>query len=145
MYSVTELSKMFHTSRPTIYRKLKSKSLQHYISDTDKGKMLSQEGLNAFQLIMADSKVISNDTEQKHHHYSNDTEQLIDSLREQIEELKKDKLNMIEDKKELLNQINTKEKQLDNTLTLLKDSQNKILLLSEVPKTKKTWWKFWRQ
>lgn len=57
MYTVSELAKMFNTTRQTIYNKLESEDLQPFINKTDKGLRLQIEGMNALQLIMSESKI----------------------------------------------------------------------------------------
>ena len=142
MYSVTELSKMFNTTRATIYNKFKDVSIQHYVKDTKTGRKLEKEGLSEFQILMAESKRYSKNTSKNTVKNSSLNTDYIESLKEQIIELK-------EDKKNLLEQIKTKDSQLENKnntiksqIDLIKNGQDKILLLSEHKKNN-PWWKFW--
>lgn len=59
MYSVSDLSKMYSTSRQTIYVKLTDARLTEFIEVTDKGKRLKQEGLSMFNLVMSSCKLDS--------------------------------------------------------------------------------------
>jgi hypothetical protein len=57
MYSVAKLAEMYETTRQTVNEKFKLEELKPYIIEDKKGKKLITEGLNVFNLIMADSKV----------------------------------------------------------------------------------------
>ena len=105
MYTVTELSKMFKTTRVTIYNKFKHKDIQEFVIVTKQGKKLLPEGFNKFQLIMSDSKVYNRNDEKPLQVNTSFNEAYINSLKEQIVEVKKDKDRLID-------QLNVKEKQL---------------------------------
>lgn len=144
MYSATQLSKMFKTTRATIYSKFKHTDIQKFVVDTKQGKKLLPEGLNQFQLLMSESKVYKESEHKAIQPVQLDTSfknNYINSLRDQIEHLKQeneilrdDKNKQIEDlredKEKLLNQL---EKQIE----LAKNSQ---LLLLEGKKEKKRSW-----
>jgi DNA-binding transcriptional MerR regulator len=56
-YKVGELARMFTVSRQTIYSKLKCQEIRPYITQSDKGKVLSLEGLERLRLLLADSMI----------------------------------------------------------------------------------------
>ena len=153
MYSALDLARMFNTTKVTIYKKLKDKSLLEFIKETDNGKKLMQEGLNQFQLLMSESKVsykVTNKqkkinlsfTSTDNNDYQDNYEKIdsnftkvnndyIENLKEQIDYLKKDRerlLNQLEKKDEII------EKQIllaEHSQKILTDSQEKLLLLEQ--------------
>jgi hypothetical protein len=144
MYSVVDLAKMFNTTRSTIYNKLESESIQEYIITTKQGKRLQKDGINVFQLIMAESKVVSNatDIQQINKQVDNNLNtDYIDSLNKQIEELKNDKTRLykeLDTKNDLLSQQQFQ-------ITDLINKNNNLLLLEKNPEKdvkekKKFWW-----
>lgn len=142
MYSVTELSKIFKTTRKTIYRKMDTPGIQKYIESTPTGKKLIQEGFYEFQLLMSASKVNTNSIQEdmKEPTY---TKEHVETLKDQIEELKTDKNKLYEEIQIKNNLLDKTFKALENNQKLLTSSQEK-LLLTESEKTKKNWWKFWK-
>jgi ATP phosphoribosyltransferase len=148
MYSVTELAKMFKTTRKTIYTKLNTENIQEYVENTKNGKRLLENGLSEFQLIMANSKISQENQNQEFDtkHKSNDyyspfTHDYINQLKEEITELKKDK-------EYLRIQLNNSQELLKTRDNLLEKTQKKILLLygekENNQKNKSSWWKFWQ-
>jgi hypothetical protein len=144
MYSVTELSKIFKTTRKTIYRKLETPSIQKYIEQTPNGKKLIQEGFNEFQLLMSTSKVNTSTTQDdtKEPMY---TKEHVEDLKSQINELKDDK-NRLYEEIQIKNDLLEKTLQaLDNNQKLLKSSQEQLLLnesKESKKNSKKNWWPF---
>ena len=135
-YGITELAKIFNTTRATIYRKLDTESMQQYVIQSQKGKRLLQEGLTQFQLIMAESKVTNI---QKKDEKKDLTEDYIDTLKTQIDSLNKDKENLYKEIAEKNVQLNTAYDIINNSQKLLTESNEKIKLLQE-KKDKKTIW-----
>jgi hypothetical protein len=130
-YGITELARMFKTTRATIYRKLDTDSIQQYVIQSQKGKKLLQEGLTQFQLIMAESKVTNI---QKKDEKKDLTDDYINNLKNQIDSLSKDKENLY---KEIVEK---------NSQKLLTESNEKIKLLEEKKlKDKKTIWDIFKK
>ena len=136
MYSVTELSKIFKTTRVTIYNKFKDKDIQQYVKNTKQGKKLEKEGFNMFQLLMSQSKVNDKITQNEGKVNSSLKDDYINSLKEQIvkqeiqiEELKQEKNELKEEKK-------TESEFLKEQL-----KQTQLLLTTTTEKQKnKSWW-----
>jgi hypothetical protein len=154
MYSVADLAKIYNTTRKTIYKKMDTPSIKKYIKSTQNGKKLMPEGFNEFQLLMSMSRVYTK-SDSIHEVKSQKTEKVdikdmytkehINDLKQQIEELKNDKLKLFE---ELQNKNMLLEKALitiENSQNILKESTNRILLLESNNKENLSWWKFWKK
>jgi DeoR/GlpR family transcriptional regulator of sugar metabolism len=142
-YGITELARMFKTTRATIYRKLDTDSIQQYVIQSQKGKKLLQEGLTQFQLIMAESKVTNI---QKKDEKKDLTDDYINNLKNQIDSLSKDKENLYKEIVEKNSQLKTAYNIINNSQKLLTESNEKIKLLEEKKlKDKKTIWDIFKK
>jgi tRNA uridine 5-carbamoylmethylation protein Kti12 len=137
MYSVTELAKIFNTTRKTIYTKLETDNIQSYVEDTKQGKRLKKEGFNILQLLMSESKV----TEDKQNNSVTYTEHIqdhINSLKSQIETLRIDKDKQIEELKEEIKYFKEEKK---TEVEFLREQLKQTQLLTETKKQeKKSFW-----
>ena len=141
MYSVTELSKIFKTTRVTIYNKFKDKDIQQYVKSTKQGKKLEKEGFNMFQLLMSQSKVNDKITQNESKVNNSLKDDYINSLKEQIvkqeiqiKELKQEKNELKQEKNELKEEKKTEIEYFKNQL-----QQTQLILTTEKPKNK-SWW-----
>jgi len=136
MYSVTELARMYNTTRATIYSKLQDESILQYVAETKNGKRLQKEGLNQFQLLMAESKKSIERCTTNTQLYTNYTNEYIDNLKARIAELENDK-------KMLYGQVEQQNKQIEQQNEIMKSQ----LLLLNPPKAElnKNWWQFWKK
>jgi peptidoglycan hydrolase CwlO-like protein len=148
-YGITELAKMFNTTRATIYRKLEQEYIKEYVIQTTKGKKLLQEGLSHFQILMAESRVTNNQKKEP----SNDfKDEYIDNLKKQVDSLSKDKENLYKEIEEKNNQLNNAYQIINNSQKLLSESNEKIKLLEDKEsnnnknlKDKKTFWNIFKK
>jgi hypothetical protein len=123
VYTASDLSKMFNVTPKTIYKKLKDIKVKEFVVNTKDGLRLQQEGFNHFQMLMADSKVNNRVTVEQLQVNDSVKDDYISNLKVQIEDLKKDKVMLIE--------------QLEKQTKLTEYSQ---LLLLESAKEKKSFW-----
>ena len=140
MYTANELAKMYNVSNKTIYSKFKHESIKDYVTNTKKGLRLEQEGFNTFQLLMAESKSNNRVTVESSQSNSSVKDEYINTLKEQIEYLKKDKDNLQEQNVKLLNQ-------LEKHVLLLNQAQNDVrekTLLLENKNNKSFWQKIFK-
>jgi hypothetical protein len=118
MKKISEVAKLLQTSRQTIYNKIDKLNLQAYLTVTDDGKMLSEEGIEKIRESI--SGTIDSQTPAKN---LTDT-RLIDTLMDTIKRLEK----VIEEKDKQINQLHI----------LL--GQNNQLLLENKGQKKKWFW-----
>ncbi len=166
MYSSTELAKMFKTTTVTINRKFKDKSLTPYLVKTRSknngkiGYMLKLEGLNQFQLLMSESKVIKNVVTQDKDVYKSFSSANLEELSDPKKEVVKNVNNNFQDEyiqnlkeqikkqddqiEHLKNQIEKKDDVIEKHVMLveysqklLAKSQEKLLLIES--KKNKNW------
>jgi FtsZ-binding cell division protein ZapB len=130
MYTVTNLATMFNTSRNTIYAKLKDARIKEFVYQTEKGLRLKQDGFSVLQLLLSESKLNINSTEEGKNENNTDNE-LIKVLREQIEELKVEKT-------ELKKEISEWQKKYDAIVGVVLEQQKQQLLL-ESEKNRPFW------
>lgn len=130
MYTVTELADLFNTSRNTIYSKLKSSKIKDFVVKTEKGSRLKKEGINVLQLLMSESKVSVNLTQEGANNKNcSEINELVSILKEQVEELKKEKLELKKEKAEM------QEKYDALVGVLLEQQKQQLLLESEKSKS----------
>lgn len=122
MYGVSELAKMYSTTRQTVYNKFKDERLQEYLTYEDGKKRLKPEGLQLFGHVMADCKTsdvkINNDvdvnfTSENRSIIDSLTKEYIESLKQQIEDLKKDKSILQEQLTQVMNTLIERQRLLD--------------------------------
>ena len=51
VYTMSEAAKLIGVSRQSIYKKIDRPALQEYLSDSDKGKVISEKGLNVLRKL----------------------------------------------------------------------------------------------
>lgn len=146
MYGVSELAKMYNTTRQTIYNKFKDERLKEYFAYEDGKKRLKLEWLQIFNHIMAESKNIDvNDDDNINAKITDEidakpsglTSEYIESLKQQIDDLKKDKSKLQEQLSHVLkdnSMLHEKLSQIANTLL----EQQRLL---EEPKERKGLWR----
>lgn len=125
MYGATELSKMFNTTRQTVYAKWKDDRLKEYLIENDGKRKLKTEGLHLFTFIMSESKIVENlnvtntqniddtVTVENDTKSTDFTKEYIESLKAQIEDLKKDKSILQEQLSQVMNTLLDRQKQLE--------------------------------
>jgi predicted DNA-binding protein YlxM (UPF0122 family) len=149
MYSISEISKMIGVSRQSIYKKIDKEGLQEYLIDGEKGKVVTDEGLDVLKGLFSEYLDSKPDTDNLQEKNSSTTDNLqadyIDSLKSDIEYLK----GVISDERESLRDIISDQSQqitsltrlLENSQVLLKQQQEKILFLESPPvKEKASFW-----
>ncbi len=118
MTKISEVAKLLSTSRQTIYNKIVKLNLQEFVTVTDEGKTLSDEGIEKIR----ESMTVVNDSPSASKPLT-DT-RLIDTLMDNVKTLEK----VIEEKDRQINQLHV----------LL--SQNNQLLLENKENKKKWFW-----
>jgi hypothetical protein len=122
MTKISDVAKLLKTSRQTIYNKIYKLNLQEYLTSTDDGKMLSDEGIEKIResmTVVNDSLSVSKPL--------TDT-RLIDTLMDTIKRLEK--------------VIEEKDRQI-NMLHMLLSQNNQLLLENKEQKQNKKW--FWQK
>jgi hypothetical protein len=155
MYPVSEVAKKLGVSRQSVYNRLDKKELQEYIHLTEKGKMISSEGVEVLKGLYS----VNSDSQQTVSRQSEDSlftpvgqdtdnplEPLLNNLKEQVDYLKsviteKDKqLSASQDQSVNLTRL------LENSQVLLKQHQEKILFLENPPiKEKRSFWDIFKR
>jgi len=148
MYSVAELSKIFNTSRKTMYIKLKEPEIREFVYQAEKGLRLKQEGFNVLQVLLSKSKLAANVTEEVNNdvtveYNAGEKIELINILKEQVEELKKEKLEWKEEKAEIQKKYDEMIIRYDTLVGALLEQQKQQLLL-ENEKSRPFWKKIFR-
>jgi chromosome segregation ATPase len=145
MYTVSELAKMFNTTKATIYSKLEDSDLSDEIIHDKRGKKLTQKGLSKLQLIMAESRVAKNTDVSINEkidykdEYINNLKKQIQDLQKDKEDLKNDKTKIESEKERLFNELNNKDKLIND----LVEKNNNLLLVEKNPiRKEKKWWPF---
>jgi hypothetical protein len=118
MTKISDVAKLLKTSRQTIYNKIDKLNLQEYLTVTDEGKMLSDEGIEKIRQSINgvnDSPPVSNPLTDN---------RLVDTLMDNNRALQK----VIEEKDRQINQLHM----------LL--SQNNQLMLENKEQKKKWFW-----
>jgi predicted RNase H-like nuclease (RuvC/YqgF family) len=124
MTKISEVAKLLGISRQTVYIKINKLNLQQYLTITDSGKALSDEGVEKIRAslnLSHDSNPIVNQVTDNLH-----IDRLVDALSSQVTDLKK----VIEEKDKQINQLH-----------ILLGQNNQLLL--ENKEQKKKW--FWRK
>ena len=125
MYGVTQLAKMYGTTRQTIYNKLEDSRLKEFVIDKD-GKKLILDGLNMFNVVMAEGKVRQPKDAEKD---ISDTSKLNEMTQKYIVELERQINVLTADKERLFFELS---------------EQRKIFLLESADRNKK-WWQFMKK
>lgn len=121
MYGVTQLAKMYGTTRQTVYNKLEDSRLKEFVIDKD-GKKLILDGLNMFNVVMAEGRVRPpKDTEKD----EPVTTKLDEMTQKYIAELERQITVLTGDKEKLFFELS---------------EQRKIFLLESGEKQNKKWW-----
>lgn len=131
--SISEVAKLLGVSRQTIYNKIDKGNLQRFTKDTDKGKVISAEGIDVLKGILFPA----NETVNGQSNFANDSkyvDTLIDSLKSENTHLKT--MNFEQSK-----QIDNLTRLLENSQVLQKQQQDKIFLLEDSQgKEKSSFW-----
>jgi predicted transcriptional regulator YheO len=141
---ITEVAKLLGVSRQTIYNKINNDNLHHFTKQTDKGKVLSEEGFNHLKNIFCPV----NDTVHRQPNSVNDSKYidiLIDSLKNEntsLREIVNSQSSQIDELTEVLKRNQDFQKQQLDRIRLLEDE--KILLLNppveEAPDKVNSFW-----
>lgn len=123
MYSPTELSKIFSTTRQTIYTKFRHKKIKDFVVNTKEGKRLKEEGFNAFQLLMADSKANIKLTEENVKVDTSFKGEYIELLKEQLYDKNKQIERLESDKNKLMEQLERQTKLAEHSQLLLLENK----------------------
>ena len=139
MYTVTDLADLFNTSRNTIYSKLKSSKIKEFVVKTEKGSRLKKEGLNTLQLLMSESKVNVNLTQEsvKDKSYL-EIDEFVNFLKVQIDEFKQERLDWKKEKAEMHKKYDAMVEKYDAVVGVILEQQKQQLLL-ESEKNRPFW------
>ena len=136
MYSFSEVAKLLKVSRQTVYNKIDKCGLQSFTSDTDKGKVINEEGFHKLKDILFPV----NDAIHGQSNSVNDSK-YIDTL---IDSLKNENTHIKGILSEQSKQIDNLTRLLENSQVLQKQQQDKILLLEE-PREVKPFWNIFKR
>lgn len=130
-YTMSEVAKLLNVSRQTVYNKINSQDLQPYIHDTDRGKILLEEGFQILKTMLGSTVNLQS----KPVNDSKYIDTLIDSLKSENENLRR----IVVDQSK---QIENLTKLIENSQVLLKHEQEKnaLLLESSEEKSKRRIW-----
>ncbi len=123
VYTITEAARLLKVSRQTVYNKLDRPDLQGHLQDTDKGKVLTEQGFRLLQsLFNSQHSTVNGQSNAVQDSQYIDT--LIDSLKTENERLS----NLLTDQSK---QIDNLTRLLENSQVLLKSEQERNQLLLE--------------
>lgn len=143
MYSISDLSKLLSVSKVTIYSKIKLKEIQPYIVKQQGMTFIKEEGLSKVRdsLSLKTFTNYGNEAEAGEEPETVENEGFkedLNTIKDYIETLKEDKLNLwkqLEEKDkqitELLSRIESMSKLVENSQVLLKSKEDDPLLLEE--------------
>lgn len=145
MYSISKVAKMIGVSRQSIYNKIDKEGLQQYLVDGEKGKALTEQGVEILKKLFSEylenkpssdnSQTIDGKTtvncQDDLHLIDSITAEYINSLKDEIEHLKGVIVAQTQQTADIT-------RLLENSQVLLKHEQerNKLLLESAESKTK---------
>jgi predicted transcriptional regulator YheO len=149
---MSEIAKMLCVSRQTVYNKIDKLNLQQHIQESDKGKILSEEGLNILKKALGFT-VSTVNIQSKPVNDSKYMDSYIDTLKSEIEHLRaviieKDRQSTEKDKQlcEKDKQIESLTRLIENGQILQRQQQDKILLLEDSQtKQKSSFWDIFKR
>lgn len=138
-YTIKECLDILNISKATLYSRinLNKVSLNQYISMKNGKKYITSEGLELIKCLNNSSDYVQTSSDSLEN-------KLMNALKEQIEELKKDKERLFAELEIKNKQIEDQNRMLENNQIIIQQSQQKIFFLeSEEQKknNKHTWWK----
>lgn len=140
-YTVKECLDILNISKATFYSRinLNKDSLNQYISMKNGKKYITSEGLEFIKCL----NNIPDSVQTVHTVLDDSDKRIMDLLKEQIDELKKDKERLFTEIDIKNRQIEDQNRMLENNQVIIQQSQQKIFFLEseEQKKIKMSWWK----
>jgi predicted DNA-binding protein YlxM (UPF0122 family) len=123
VYTMSEAAKLLRVSRQTVYNKIDRSDLQRHLQDTEKGKVLSEEGFQILKSLLSNqnSTVNGQSNSVQDNKY---IDSLIDSLKAENEQLSR---LLSEQSKQIADLTRI----VENSQVLLKSEQERNQLLLE--------------